>query len=593
MGSDGEFELMFTIQSVGSISSISLVCKINQKSELFLGHAFSGVSSQLIGMYYIDEDFSAATKVVTMTGAAAYKNSRGKITSINLSNYQQESPMLYSIYELSNAVCYFEAFDLVFNKSIYQIELKDKVLDLAVTANSPQCSILFEDHLAKYYPEEKVSEENFEPNFSKTPLFEALFSKKQSDFAYSEETISSIKSMRYSLDNVLMFDKLLLDTKISLTLYPPQDPTTLELLFNKITGSLASGMVKNCLIYYLLKDNSASNADSFALKVSLSRPFVTAVNGFWSLDHGNYAEAVKYLSDPAVDLSDPQGQEENFGWYEKIILALYKGKQYSLGLLFIQATGPSLMSEKIIKSVLEILSKTYLLGALDFQRKFCTFDTENSLNLIFTECFSNAKNNENLLSQLVTAPFTGVEERYLLEYCRSSSSILLYDFLLNFYIQRGRYAEALQAYNTLFVAKGLGDNPQRQNMMKNVGMLLPKTQLLALGLPIPAYIPQKKVQTSLSQSSLIRDGVPSQKTVLKALQENYVLSTPASVPQEKPVFGLPIEDDVEMKSVNVETPSKMKVGTSANNTPGPILPSAQQSPSSPFIQPPFTFRSEE
>lgn len=217
---------------------------------------------------------------------------------------------------------------------------------------------------------------------------------------------------------------------------------------------------------------------------------------------------------------------------------------------------------------------------------------------------------------MLSAPLQKEEDAILVSYCRNSNSIFVHDFLLNYLIQKGRYAEALEAYQVLFVSKGI-ENAARQNLIKNVGMLLPRVQRMALGISVPVYahntmdVEEEEKEPSndlLSQTYLIRQGQTSEKNVLEALKENYLVEEiPSPVkanetvdldlggvdytsPRQSPVLGTPNHGGLglfqDQEDVEMEPAPQTKV--SASSTPaGRKSLAGNHSPASPFIQQPY------
>ena len=458
--------------------------------------------------------------------------------------------------------------------------------------------MLTKERLVRYIDMEAIPNDAFfDDHYSIIPSFEKWFTRDSSTFLYKNQKSASILTMRSKLDNELLYDKLLLLCGIGKSKYPPKDPHEFEVLFNLIVSNPNQGMtLKHCLIYYILKDASALKAEKYADFYGITRPFLLAVDGFWSMDNGYFKEAVQNLADPCVDLDD--SAETCLEWPKKILTSLYTNQQYALASSFIHSTNPSIWSQSSITSVLQILAKTSLLECLHFCRKFCQHNLKVSLDYIFREWISLDKKSFALLS----APLSKEEDSILIDYCKESAQTFAHDFLLNFLIQRGRYAEALQAYQDLFVSRGK-ENANRQNLMKNVGLLLPRIQRVALGLAIPSYaapaaesLEERQVPEVLSQTAL-RDGPKSEETILKALCENYLTQSliQSHSMNEEGGNGDNNGDAEMLVDVGHEglaaTPSKplAPFNTSNVGTPGGESLLAKKSPAvSPFVQQPFT-----
>ncbi|EKD01356.1 hypothetical protein A1Q2_04344 [Trichosporon asahii var. asahii CBS 8904] len=124
----------------------------------------------------------------------------------------------------------------------------------------------------------------------------------------------------------LFFDRLLAlaDTNTPSTdwasLYPPTSPSAQRKLLQAIHELPVDRLKRDCFIYYLLKDldnNSAldmdvdgsraaspstpsSKAAQWARRRCIPRAWRTLMDGYWALDHGEWALAVEALTDPAI-----------------------------------------------------------------------------------------------------------------------------------------------------------------------------------------------------------------------------------------------------------------------------------------------------
>lgn len=124
----------------------------------------------------------------------------------------------------------------------------------------------------------------------------------------------------------LFFDRLLAlaDTNTPATdwasLYPPTSPSSQRKLLQAIHELPVDRLKRDCFIYYLLKDldnNSAldmdvdgsraaspstpsSKATQWARRRCIPRAWRTLMDGYWALDHGQWALAVEALTDPAI-----------------------------------------------------------------------------------------------------------------------------------------------------------------------------------------------------------------------------------------------------------------------------------------------------
>ncbi|KAF9974999.1 hypothetical protein BGZ73_001452, partial [Actinomortierella ambigua] len=108
---------------------------------------------------------------------------------------------------------------------------------------------------------------------------------------YTEATRSAIEERRQRMGGKLFFDRLLefvdLPSETPGTLYPPRSHAQAKNLWTNIyhNGQLELEH-RNCLAYYLLKDQMAADVSAdFVQQHWISPAFVHLMNGFWALDH--------------------------------------------------------------------------------------------------------------------------------------------------------------------------------------------------------------------------------------------------------------------------------------------------------------------
>lgn len=177
-------------------------------------------------------------------------------------------------------------------------------------------------------------------------------------------------------------------------------------------------------------------------------------------------------------------------------------------------------------------------------------------------------------------PLLKNEENSLVEYCENGNEFCK-DFLLNYYIHRGRYSEALRTHQILFGSRNQNEKDQkRQNLMNNVLLLLPPILRAPFSLP-PLNTTTSNAITTISQSTLIRGKeVKNEEHVLNALRENYV---------NEDTYSIALEDSSITNSLDVENESfssGLIKTTSFSSTPNSKNLVVKES--SPFLQPPYT-----
>ncbi|KAJ3261711.1 Protein ELYS [Boothiomyces macroporosus] len=391
---------------------------------------------------------------------------------------------------------------------------------------------------------------------------------------YRPAKSAEIMQNREKLGGELFFDKLLYTCDIPQAWYPPRDANQLETLFNAI--------------FYMLKNVSEAKAEAYVKYYGLAKSFVYGVNGFWDFDNGkfqvdclNTQDAIKFLSDPSVDLSD--NPEKPCNWIEKIITNLYRQERFKLALDFIQASSISLWSDDIIDAVHQIYCKVDILGALEFQKAY-SVDISISMPAILDQVFN--EHSPVLMDQLVKAPLLPLEESCLIDYCSKSNRVQPKKFLLVFFIQRGRYTEAVEAYKKIFLdIPSPIEDEQIDNMIKNVELALPPLQRTIVSQTFRKPLVMGRTSKPEPISAVVSNKQDS-TVLLKVLQENYIIQHES----------VPVNDNEEMDVDEVsedtfKTPLKIpnSAASSVKEKTPVIIP---KSPASPFMQPPVTQRSD-
>jgi hypothetical protein len=325
----------------------------------------------------------------------------------------------------------------------------------------------------------------------------------------------------------------------------------------------------------MLLDHGTSIAENFSKYVGLSRPFVLAMRGFWELDNQNHEQAISYLCDPSVDLDDPP--EFEFKWNEKIIKCLSISNKPLLISKFINTTMPALWSVEISESVFDCLLKSSITAAIEFCRS--RLKLENCFKVILDSCFFPSIDS-NRIKQLIRVPLQRNEEAIIVNYCQSSKSEFCHDFLLTFFIQRGRYTEALKMNDILFKNRNNSvKDKQRLNLMNNVSKLLPPIirNMFDLGAP------------SLNISS------KPKQVLLQTLHDNYISNTPAKNPQTVSLHQSPASPFLQPPYT---PPTEIFMTTTTNNVQDSPAHTPRESrlsndPNLPIISPSFTKKQSE
>jgi hypothetical protein len=184
---------------------------------------------------------------------------------------------------------------------------------------------------------------------------------------------------------------------------------------------------------------------------------------------------------------------------------------------------------------------------------------------------------------LISFPFNQAEESTLVDFCQEIKSEKSLKFLLEFYVRRKRFAEAIQI-NEKYLSQYTGSksDAERQVIMKNLILCLPTplrhTYRIAIQSRPVDSLASKTERKSMSQSLHMQGSRYNPEQVIKVLQENYVsdykpqtIISAEMIPNED---SMDLEDTFEARA-RPETPQTPKIV-------------AEKPLGSPFVKPPFT-----
>ncbi|KAJ3321760.1 hypothetical protein HDV06_003909 [Boothiomyces sp. JEL0866] len=580
-----ELEYLSKIASPGPVSHLEYaVDHQGGPSYLVVGHGqrdTNNTETPLISTYSIDDNFSAQlNEAVEWT----LDYEEGELAALKLVQ-NDDGYKIYTVYHSNTGYTldiYSSEMNEILNRSYIPVTNGD-ILDINVSTVGGHFLILYSNGVGTFISDLDDTEE-VKPNL---PEFFEWFGRDLSfeSGQYRPAKCSEIIQNRERLGGELFFDKLLYTCDIPQSWYPPSDANQLERLFNAVCNGEYQTALKHSIIYYLLKNISDAKAEAYVKYYGLAKSFIYGVNGFWDFDNGKFQDAIKFLSDPGVDLRD--NPEKPCNWIEKIITNLYKQERYKLALDFIQASSISLWTDNIIDAVHQIYCKVDILGALEFQKAY-SVDISLSMPTILDQVFKD--HSPILMDQLVKAPLLPLEESCLIDYCTKNSGIQPKKFLLVFYIQRGRYVEAVEAYKNVFLdIPSPIEDEQIDMMIKNVELALPPLQRTVISQTFrkPLSI-EKALKPQPISSAVPNKSEPA--VLLKVLQENYITQ------QEPELETTQDEEEMEVdesytKDNAFKTPAKLpnsSVSSVKEKTPVIIA----KSPASPFMQPPVTQRSD-
>ncbi|KAJ2553367.1 hypothetical protein EV175_002966 [Coemansia sp. RSA 1933] len=337
-----------------------------------------------------------------------------------------------------------------------------------------------------------------------SPVSASNYLKVEDWSAYSWQVRNALTKQRKKMDGKLFIDILLQMAGISISKrkgasgYPPKTPAEQQMFVDSLASSDLDDLKKHCIAYYFILDNCAEEfvslnkiyaecdtdpmagnllAASYAKEALIPRHFELLMRGYWLMDHGQTGAGISCLSDPIV-IAD---------WASKILASAVASGNYKAGLQFLNSTTamaqPRLEDQTSEASnVMELLTNCDIGRAFTFQRKQISEpDLRKALlSQLFSFAFS-LYGRRAVVDQLSTFPLDAVEEAALETHCsQADTPTHAKDFLALYYVNRGRYADAIRLFkeiSTSEIGKQLDEAQMRKRndreaMAQNLAMLL-------------------------------------------------------------------------------------------------------------------------
>ncbi|KAG0004164.1 hypothetical protein BGZ79_010120 [Entomortierella chlamydospora] len=300
------------------------------------------------------------------------------------------------------------------------------------------------------------------------PVYGSFFEEK-AKFNYTDSELAEIEDRRQQLGGKLFYDRLLEFVELEAgVLYPPRNHAQQRNLWTNIyfNGKLNADN-RNCLAYYLLKNQHGSISEQFLKEYMIPPKFVDLMNGFWALDHFEFKNAVLYLSRPGLTVD----------WIEEVIEAIYEHGSPQLARQFIVAANLNLTSDQFVDVKMRILLECDFTEAFYFQRSEAlssrtqTYNTgdgddeemmtdpvvrgERLFVRLLDYCFLD-KPNRKAIQALSLLTMSEAEERMFVRYCDQHSGLtreIGQEFLIMYYVNHSRYLEAIRMHRKLLVVE--------------------------------------------------------------------------------------------------------------------------------------------
>ncbi|KAL8831235.1 MAG: hypothetical protein Q9191_000982 [Dirinaria sp. TL-2023a] len=228
--------------------------------------------------------------------------------------------------------------------------------------------------------------------------FDQIFNG-EADVAYPDDESKRIRHHRRSLEGELFVDRLLRALGI-------QDP---------IVKSHSPDHHKQSLLYYLLRDLrqvlETRRAEDYAQSSLLPNTYKTLVDGLWFFDRLKFERALSFLTEPSLTPTFPQD----------ILYTLCKHStenDTSLPLAYYHSVPVSITSGETLEAFFDVLCHSSISEAYQFSRAKGEIIHSKLLRRLVKFVFAQSQGaeRESRSVELITLPFTEVEETWLEKY---------------------------------------------------------------------------------------------------------------------------------------------------------------------------------
>ncbi|KAJ2785407.1 hypothetical protein GGI15_001923 [Coemansia interrupta] len=338
------------------------------------------------------------------------------------------------------------------------------------------------------------------------PLSISEYIDANASFVYSDSLCSALAEQRRRMDGELFVDLLLQmiatpEDSPSCT-YPPANPAELLELVSLVGASDLDGLKQRCIAYYLLLDLSATDlvsdtgiyaassndptahnvtADRYVRENFIPRHFEYLIRGYWLMDHAQTAASLSYLADPCV-IAD---------WAPKILRTAVAAGCYPEASVFLNsatATMPPRLDEQPSEApvIMDVLLNCDFDRAFSFQRLGSS--SPELRQVLLSQLFALALSphaRRSTVDRLAMLPFDPTEESALEKHCLlPDAAPHAKDFLSLYFVDRGRYAEAIRLFRATsretegqqLSAAQKKKRDERLMMVQNLTLLLPPAQ---------------------------------------------------------------------------------------------------------------------
>ncbi|CAG8591410.1 22173_t:CDS:2, partial [Racocetra persica] len=383
------------------------------------------------------------------------------------------------------------------------------VLDIDAPIRYAKCEILLPNRTVLFDPNIKSQCEIF---YDLKPLFTEWFDDAEfrKYTPYSTITFSAIRSRRNQLDGELIFDMLLRFVNIDPESYPPPDTEALKILFDEIFKSNDIDMLrKHCLVYYLLKDWQAFSKryQKYATRYLIPPNFLCLMDGYWALDHCQFAEAIRFLTEPTVTVD----------WDIKVMQVLLKNVGPYDALKYANLNNIQESSPENIEIYMEILLHCDICEALLFQRQHRTHTEDFALfKKLLDFCFL-PKPDADKLNILLNTVMDENERAILNKYCEIEDQETRKHFLIIYNIHHGNIVESIKENELLrrrgeSIGSGTVSTHMRNKYIGSIMETLPPMQLKEISMEIDKALSRDERVNGISTPFIDVDETMMQET---------------------------------------------------------------------------------
>ncbi|KAI8605377.1 nuclear pore complex assembly-domain-containing protein [Dissophora ornata] len=354
------------------------------------------------------------------------------------------------------------------------------LLDISSQTNSYELAVLYLGKIVNYVHAADIEWNRKESEWADgvdeqetmhrdlAPMY-GLFFEEKAKFNYTDSELAEIEQRRRQMGGTLFYDRLLQFVELEVgALYPPRNHAQQRNLWTNIyfNGNLDTDN-RNCLAYYLLKNQHGYANERFLKEYMIPPRFVDLMNGFWALDHFEFKSAILYLSRPGLTVD----------WLEEVIETIYEHGSPHLALQFMVAANLDLKSSRFVELKMKALLGSDFAEAFYFQRSSTlsvraennsvTEDgdakmssvpagkKEHLFTLLLDHCFLD-KPNRKAIRTLSLLTMNDAEEGAFIQYCDQHSGLTRevgQEFLIMYYVNHSRYLEAIRLHRKLLAVE--------------------------------------------------------------------------------------------------------------------------------------------